>query len=512
MHTKSLSKLIILASSLTLLSGCGYTFTTPLTDDIKLTATFTASDKFTSPNGNNAIGEVTISEVVDGDTFHFYNGANVDPKTTRDLSYTVRFNGVNTPESTALVQPWGVKASQFVKSILWDSSTGKQKPYSVVLQNDIAAFGQTDNTTSQRYLAFVWYKMDENSDYRLLNLEIIEQCYSINYLSAYSDFCPYLTAFVEAARQGQISKKRVFGEKDPDYDYTEKIFDVTIREIKENYANYGVSDTDSLDSSGSGLKIRIVAMIIAFSGDSMFIRDVKDPDKDGRYAGIYVYTALTIPACASSYRPGQIISFVGRATKYHNNLQITDVYDKVTSVEDERIKIIVNPATYGIKNVDDWKDEEKYNSLKKAAEDLGYNYDLMPYEDDFSYIRSISDFESYVGDFVKVKLTVRNGDANDEKPTQDEKVDDIYRFDSDGENLTIFAKTESNVKLNLRIVSYTPGCYKKEKFSAGTTYYITGQIASYYDTYQIIVPNSKGYGTSYSPAYGTNGYVYVVNA
>ena len=249
-------------------------------------------------------------------------------------------------------------------------------------------------------------------------------------------------------------------------------------------------------------------MIIAFSGDNMLVRDVTDPYANGHYAGIYVYTALTIPACASTYRPGQIISFVGRATKYHNNLQITDVYDTSTGGDDTKIKVLINPTTYDIVTKADWSNEEKISAMRKAAEELGYHYNVMPYEEDFSSIRAINDFESYVGDFLKIKLTVRNGDANDEKPTQDEKVDDIYRKDSDGNNVTIFAKTESGVKLNIRALFYVAGCYNESNFAANVTYYVTGQIVSYYDTYQLVVPNNKHDRKNYSPSYGDNGYVY----
>ena len=270
---------IIALGSASFLASCSGNFKTPFTDKLTLAYEVVEGERFTNPSdtvNGYALGEVTVAEVVDGDTFNFYNGR-VDPKTTSDITHTVRFEGVNTPESTARIEPWGVKASQFVKSILWDNENHKQKPYSVVIQNDISVFGQLDNTSSERFIGFVWYKMDENSAYRLLNLEIIEQCYSVSTLNLYSEFCPYLDVFNEAYKNARESKRRVNGEKDPGYDYTNSILDVSIKYIIENYENLGVSSTDSLESSDSGVKVRVTGVILAFSGDSIFVRDVTDP-------------------------------------------------------------------------------------------------------------------------------------------------------------------------------------------------------------------------------------------
>lgn len=509
MKNKAWAALLTLIIAVSSLTSCGDNFSTPLTDDLKFTTEFSDGDVFTSPSDNvHAIGEITISEVVDGDTFNFYNGRGVDPKTTSDISYTVRLLGINTPESTARIEPWGVKASQFVKSILWDSSNNKQKPYSVVLINDVLTYGQLDGTTSERYLGFVWYKMDENSDYRLLNLELIEQCYTQNYLDAYSDYCPYYNAMIEAHRVGNNSKKRVFGEKDPDYDYTDRIEEVSIRYIKDNYVNLGVSDTDSLEASSSGVRLRITGVIVGFSGDNMFIRDVTDPDKDGNYTSIYVYTALTVIGASSTYRVGQIITFVAKATKYHNNVQLTDVKDIKTGSNDEKIRVLLDPRTFEIKAYADWSDETKVNALKAKASELGYGYDLYPLDlvDTFDEMTNLDDVGDYVGDFVKIKLTVRNGDAQDEKPTMNEKVEDYYRYDSDGYNLTYFAKTSKDLRISIRVLYYQPGYYGLNRFKVGTSYYLTGQIARYYDGYQIILPNDSNSRIN-SPVYGEKGYV-----
>lgn len=516
MKNKSWTLLLVSLASIATLSSCGSDiYATPLTDELKLSETFSETDIFTSPSdGVHAIGEITICNVVDGDTFDFYNGKDVDIKKTKDISYTVRLNGINTPESTAKIEPWGVKASQYVKSILWDSANEKQKPYSVVLINDIATYGQIDGT-SERYIGFVWYKMTKDSDYRLLNLEIIEQCYSLNLLNAYSDYCPYYSSFVEAARVAKQSGKRVNGEKDPDYDYTDKIWDVTIRYVRENYQALGVSDTDDSESSSSGNRLRVTALILGFSGDNLFLRDVKDPDSDGQYASIYAYTALTVTAAAKTFKVGQIVTLVCKATKYKNNVQLTDVKNVTTSrSDDDKIKIVFDPRTVVRKitgnatlaniSQEQWDDADIYKQIKDAAAELGYGYDLNAYDcvDIFNQISDISSFDNYLGGFLKIKVTVRKGDEDDQKPTMNEQTEDYFRYDSDGKSLTFFAKTSSGAKISLRSVDYGLGYFGKDNFEVDKSYYVIGQLARHEKTYQLVFVNRN----LVSPAKG-NGYV-----
>ncbi len=485
-------------------TSCGDNFKTPLTDATKLQAEIRTGEKFIEPSdGYQALGEVTVCEVVDGDTFNFVNGKNsnglINPG---EISYTLRFEGINTPESTAAVEPWGVKASKFVKSILWDFDKNCQKPYSVVIQNDISVFGQKDN--NDRYLGFVWYKMNENSDYRLLNLEIVEHCYSRSYMNSYSDFCPYYDVFAQAEQNGMTSKKRVFGEKDPDFDYTNSTLDVSIKYLRENYQMLGVSDSDTPQGASSGVKLRVTGLIVGFSGGNTFIRDVTDPYENGEYASIYMFTALSVTGMNRTYSIGQVIKFVGKAIKYHGNIQLTDITDIQSSVrDDDKIVVLFNPKDYGISETSDWKVEEKYNAVVSAAQSKGYHFDLFSY-DKVSQVDNVTEkknLEAYLGSFIKIKLTIRTGDSSDPAPTGQETVESHYRKDSDEQDLTILAKNTYGVKLDIRSLYYSKGYIRETNVTVGQTYYVVGQLARYYEGYQLVVPN-KGSG---SPASFENG-------
>ena len=96
-------------------------------------------------------GVVTLSRCTDGDTAQFSNGT---------MTFAVRFLGIDTPESTYRIDPWGKSASAYTCDKLENATE-------IVLESDGARMDGNG-----RYLAWVWY------DGRLLNLELIEQAFS----------------------------------------------------------------------------------------------------------------------------------------------------------------------------------------------------------------------------------------------------------------------------------------------------------------------------------------------
>lgn len=520
---KHIAKIVFLLAgmSIGLLSGCSgddyneKILPTPYTDALQLEESFSGKT-FTEPSDNqSAIGEVTLTSVTDGDTVNFVNGR-VDAKTSSENSKALRFLGVNTPESTARIEPWGVKASKFTKSVLWDAKNNKQKVYSVVLQNDYSVWGVKEG--NDRYLGFLWYKVNEDSPYRLLNLEIIEQCYSINELHEFSTFCPYLDSFEQAYIDARKSGLRVNGEKDPGYDYTNSIVDVSIRDIRENYENFGISESSG--TAGSGIRLRVTAVIVMFTGDNIVVRDVVNPYPNGEYASIYVFSSITVKGIAAGHAVGEIITFVCRATTYNNNIQLTDVQNSnIKTNPDNYIVSELKPSTYGLDYPSDWVNKpDKVNELKAAASAKGWGYSLDAYDvvDSLGAITESTreNFEDYVGKFVTAKLTIREGDANDEAAKSGEVTTDYFRYgesynSSTGKgvgSVTLFAKTLGGAKLNIRSLDY-PGYYDHTSFkdnddiAVGKTWYVIGTIAKYNDTYQLCIPNNITSRKNVGPAY-----------
>ncbi|MFW5842219.1 MAG: thermonuclease family protein [Bacillota bacterium] len=161
---------------------------TELTDSLTLEADYEGKSFF-----EDGIGEVIITRCVDGDTFHFREVGS-------DVVDSVRFIGVDTPETNYGVEPWGQAASDFTCIKLANAET-------IVLEWDDSLDSRTGNYG--RWLGFVWY------DGRLLNLELVELAYS--HSSAINT--KYGDIMQDAWYKAMATGRRVHGEIDEDYDY-----------------------------------------------------------------------------------------------------------------------------------------------------------------------------------------------------------------------------------------------------------------------------------------------------
>ncbi|MDF2698656.1 MAG: nucH [Haloplasmataceae bacterium] len=161
---------------------------TRYTDELTLDASYEGKSFI-----NDGIGIVTFVSKTDGDTAKFR-----DIKTGE--TFALRFLGIDTPESTPMggFDPWGDEASEFTTEKLENANL-------IVLEGEGLRFEGYG-----RYLGWVWI------DGRLLNLEIVEYAYSTAKGSSDSK---YFEIFLEAERKASGTKKRIWGELDPDYNY-----------------------------------------------------------------------------------------------------------------------------------------------------------------------------------------------------------------------------------------------------------------------------------------------------
>lgn len=142
----------------------------------------------------DGIGEVKLHYSVDGDTARFY-----DPySSTPNESFSVRFLGIDTPESTKQIEPWGKAAAEFTRNKL-------QNAKKIVLEAEGAR-----TESYGRYLAFVWV------DDTLLNLELVQEAYCTSMLGNKSK---YFQIMIETAMEARKTGRRFYGEKDRTYNY-----------------------------------------------------------------------------------------------------------------------------------------------------------------------------------------------------------------------------------------------------------------------------------------------------
>lgn len=144
---------------------------------------------------NDGIGRVELVYAIDGDTAKFKD-------VITNEQFTLRFLGIDTPESTIQKDPWGKAASNYTAKALNGAKT-------IVLEAEGAR-----TETYDRYLGFVWV------DGTLLNLELVEEAYTNSTLtnSKYEEF------FSKASAEAKKTGRRFYGEIDPSYDYERKKF------------------------------------------------------------------------------------------------------------------------------------------------------------------------------------------------------------------------------------------------------------------------------------------------
>lgn len=242
----------------------------------------------------DGIGEVTLDKTVDGDTTWFRDGS---------TSFSLRYYGINTPESTAKIEPWGRAASEFNKERI-------NKATSIVLERDAAEIMDSNG----RYIGLVWLKDAEHTDYYCLNLLLVEQAYSDNLL--FDAESNYLDAFRTAGSNAKATGKRVHGEKDPTYDYSGTTYEISIQELLNDFEKY---------QSGAS-ELRITGIVTRLSGDNFYIRDAEPQEnEDGSlsYGSIYVFSGYS-SGVASRIKVGDKVRFYCKAGEYNGQKQLTD--------------------------------------------------------------------------------------------------------------------------------------------------------------------------------------------
>ena len=245
------------------------------TDELKLETTIEGKDFI-----RDGIGKVTLTRFVDGDTIAVNTGSQ---------NITIRFLGIDTPETSGKVEPWGMEASRFVEEKLSGA-------YSIVL----TAEGDRIDSTGNRYLAWVWYQSDPQSDYRLLNLEEIEMAYTAYTVNPALEFHDILWKANEKAKS---SGKRIWGEQDPNFNYSKEVIETSILYILENHEEFAL-----------GTKFEITVRLARTVGNNMFLEDAYEVEPFETSEGLI------------KEGKGYIYAFGAYATPYYRYYQIGDVF------------------------------------------------------------------------------------------------------------------------------------------------------------------------------------------
>ncbi len=208
--------------------------------------------------------EVTVKSYIDGDTTHFY----VPTSVVSTGVLKARYISINTPESTGKIEEWGKKAASFTKEKLKSAT-------SIIIESDDNKWNA--DSTGDRYLVWVWYKTAESSEYRNLNLEILQNGLAIASNSAqnrYGQVC------MDAIQQAKDFKLHVHSsENDPDFYYGQAI-ELTISELRANIETY------------NGAKVAFNGVITHKYNNGVYVEAYDEETQ--MYNGIYVYYGFTL--------------------------------------------------------------------------------------------------------------------------------------------------------------------------------------------------------------------------
>ncbi len=229
-----IASIFLLAMSL---ASCGSTKEVDYAAELKLTEDYEGRNFITE-----GIGEERLVYCFDGDTIKTSSG-------------TIRFLAVDTPESTSNVDKWGKSASYFTKGKLMEAEK-------IVLESkNVGSRAEQEN--NGRYLAFVWYIPKGASEFRNLNLELVQEGFS-----EFQSTDKYASYFQKAAEQAAKLKKRVHG-NDEDPNYTNEILETNLKYIQEQLK------TDPTNVLGT--KVGFEAFVTGYKpGNKLNLRQVVD--------------------------------------------------------------------------------------------------------------------------------------------------------------------------------------------------------------------------------------------
>ena len=212
--------------------------------------------------------EVTVHAFIDGDTTHF----DVPASIAASGVLKARYLAINTPETTNRVEEYGKAAARFTQERLSTAA-------SILIESDDGRWNL--DSTSERHLVWVWYKPDAASDYRNLNVEILQNGLAVGNAAASNRYGEWCTAALAQAKAQGLNLYS--GEPDPDFDYGDAL-ELTIRELRCDPERY------------DGRKVAFTGIITMNDAQSVYM-EAYDPETDRCY-GVCVYYGYGMSAPA----------------------------------------------------------------------------------------------------------------------------------------------------------------------------------------------------------------------
>ena len=355
---KSIIKIVSLLLVLCLFTGCapanqGGGDTTPQIEEVDYAASVKLDRESTYKQE-----EVTVKQFIDGDTVHFHSN---------QISGGVlkaRFLAVNTPESTGKLEEFGKTAAAFTTEKLAAAE-------SIVVESDTENWDA--DSTGGRYLVWIWYKTKDMSDYRNLNIELLQNGLAI----ASSSFNNrYGTTCAAAIDQAKLLKLNVYsGQKDPNFFYG-LATEIDLKELRTNIAAY------------NGQKVAFTGVVTMHYNNGIYVEQY-DPETN-MYYGMYAYYGFNFSGM-HLIQVGSEVRLAGSVSEFSGSWQVsgmtysdfipTDDDVKLISSNNPPAFVVTDPVTFAtgkvdVSAVDPETDEETVKTYDYAELAMGTSIEM----------------------------------------------------------------------------------------------------------------------------------------
>lgn len=253
--------------------------------------------------------EVEVRLYIDGDTTHF------DPVTDSTLTgyhdgdfsesqgiIKARYLAIDTPESTGDIEKWGKTASNFTREKLSSAET-------IVVESDDEQWN-FDSTSSRRLMVWVWYKPKGETEFRNLNVEILQNGFALASSTANNRYGQIASAALEQARQLQLHVYAPASVKDENF-YEGEAQAVDLKTLRFHMANYVQKS------------VRIQGVVTAVFDHSAYVEQYDEETKS--YYGVAVYYGFKTGEIQNVLSVGNMVDVVGSITEFSGTYQISGV-------------------------------------------------------------------------------------------------------------------------------------------------------------------------------------------
>ena len=239
-----------------------------------------------NPNSGRAHQEVELKLHIDGDTTHFNLSEAIKLGDKFVTVLKARYLGIDTPESTGVIEKWGKAASNFTKERLKAAT-------SIIVESDTETWN-TD-TTGERHMVWVWYKTADMTEYKNLNVEILQEGLAL----FKADDVTYKDPCWDAYTQARAYKLHLYSnDVDPNF-HVGSAIEVDVKELATNPQKY-------LDKN-----VAFEAVIIKNFSQGLYVQAYCE--ETGMYHGMYVYYGFNFNE-RSMLKIGNLLRIVGTVT------------------------------------------------------------------------------------------------------------------------------------------------------------------------------------------------------